>query len=1053
MKKLLLLIVAFVCYQTSIAQCNKVINLKLTYLTNSNSFAKAVFSWQAPLSGNTPVGYQWQARTSGLPLSGATGLIKSGNDTALSAKFVVGTGLSYTFYVRSSCGGGIYSAWDSLKVTQCAFDPPYLIDFSNGLHPCSQVRLSQYDIANVNWSTSQSGGNGTLGFCTRLNPSDATYLTEPVNLKKDSTYTISFDWNGNSLDDDYYASFFGKLQTWGSGTRQTEYKPTTNELQTISFRVETYVDSRAGCFSVDNISISKTACGRPQNIKLENIKTNGVTIRWQPPSVGTITKYKVKIFNANTGANVFSRNGLADTFVIVTGLLPSKYYRIELSTTCSQEQSIVNEALFTTLCTAINLPYIEDFESSTVPASPGCTTVENIGNPNGWATDAPFSLPGFSGKVLKYAGSNNGNSWFFTRGLQLQAGKTYRLAFKYGNNSVFGTDKMEVKIGNNAFANAMTNTLVFLPSISAITPEVIVSTFTPAATGAYYIGFHAYAVGSSSGLIYLDDISVSKGNLIDATLFIDNNGNNIKEADEPLFTDANIITSKRSDNIITHSSTGRTFIEIDTGNYVTIVKPDRPYYTVSPATHQTSFSTNINIDTVYFGLKPIPNKRDLSISLITLGIARPGFPLSYQLTCKNKGTDSVKNFSLKFFNNAKLNFISATFSQTAIVGDTLIWNITQLNPDQSINIILSFSILPPPVVNNGDNLIVNANVSSPVTDNYPVDNNAVDFQIVRGSFDPNDKKESHGGKIQISDVNNGEYLQYTIRFQNTGTDTAFNVYIRDTLSSLLDWSTLEMLSASENYKLTVRNGNQLLWGFDNINLPDSNTNEAASHGYVTFRIKPAATVSVGSIITNNAFIYFDFNLPVETNLETTQVVSNVVPLRLLAFSAKADGEKNMLTWATVDEVNIHHFDIERSADGKEFTFITSQKAGTEKYAYADIKPLDGNNYYRLKIVENDGFFTYSTIRLVKDNSSLVATLFPNPAKNRIQVRLNNQKEQKEVQAQVISVDGKVVSSNFWTIPQGESVQSLHVAQLQKGNYLLKITGANKEQALLKFEKL
>ncbi len=144
--------------------------------------------------------------------------------------------------------------------------------------------------------------------------------------------------------------------------------------------------------------------------------------------------------------------------------------------------------------------------------------------------------------------------------------------------------------------------------------------------------------------------------------------------------------------------------------------------------------------------------------------------------------------------------------------------------------------------------------------------------------------------------------------------------------------------------------------------------------------------------------------------------------------------------------------IERSADGKEFTFIAAKEAGSEKYSFEDIAQLKGTHYYRFKIIEKDGKFTYRPIKLVNNSRSLIATLYPNPVKNIIQVKFNSVK-QIEKQIQVLSAEGRVILSNIWTIPQGESVQSLHVAQLQKGSYLLKVTGPNNEQDLFKFQKL
>lgn len=140
----------------------------------------------------------------------------------------------------------------------------------------------------------------------------------------------------------------------------------------------------------------------------------------------------------------------------------------------------------------------------------------------------------------------------------------------------------------------------------------------------------------------------------------------------------------------------------------------------------------------------------------------------------------------------------------------------------------------------------------------------IDCQESIGSFDPNDKRgfpKGYGEEHYITDETS---IDYHIRFQNTGTDTAFLVVIRDTISDHLDISTLQMGAVSHPYELSIHE-NVLKFTFDNIMLPDSNVNEPASHGFVKFKIGQRAGNENGTVIYNDAAIYFDFNAPIITN--------------------------------------------------------------------------------------------------------------------------------------------------------------------------------------------
>ncbi len=134
------------------------------------------------------------------------------------------------------------------------------------------------------------------------------------------------------------------------------------------------------------------------------------------------------------------------------------------------------------------------------------------------------------------------------------------------------------------------------------------------------------------------------------------------------------------------------------------------------------------------------------------------------------------------------------------------------------------------------------------------------------SFDPNEKKAQPEGVGGDHFLLPGTPLKYVIYFQNTGTDTAFNVVLRDTLSNWLDAGSVRPGASSHLYKFEIGGFGHLVFRFENIFLPDSNANERASHGFVSFEIEQKKDVPIGALVRNRAGIYFDFNPAVLTNL-------------------------------------------------------------------------------------------------------------------------------------------------------------------------------------------
>ncbi len=135
----------------------------------------------------------------------------------------------------------------------------------------------------------------------------------------------------------------------------------------------------------------------------------------------------------------------------------------------------------------------------------------------------------------------------------------------------------------------------------------------------------------------------------------------------------------------------------------------------------------------------------------------------------------------------------------------------------------------------------------------------------QGAFDPNDKQSFPKGFGDNHYIKRNQDIDYLIRFQNTGTDTAFNIVIRDTLSDHLLWGSVRPGVSSHPYDFKTAGEGVLEFIFEDIMLPDSNVNEPNSHGFVQFKISQIPDLEDETVIENSAAIYFDFNEPIITN--------------------------------------------------------------------------------------------------------------------------------------------------------------------------------------------
>jgi len=362
---------------------------------------------------------------------------------------------------------------------------------------------------------------------------------------------------------------------------------------------------------------------------------------------------------------------------------------------------------------------------------------------------------------------------------------------------------------------------------------------------------------------------------ITGSVFYDWNQNGIKDANEAFCKNC-IVTSSNS-GFTRGSSAGNGWFrnDVQPGSYTTSVTVSNSNYAVSPLSHTSTLDSLFQGDTIHFALQPVADIKDLSVTAMAINAARPGFPLQYKIKLKNEGT-TIPAASLFLVKDSRISFVSAIPAPVRVNGDSIVWNYSGFQPESDSVITVNLKVNAPPATSIGDTLSTVVFVAANTSDVNLVNDSATVRQLVIGSYDPNDKSENFAGKIPVAKVASGDYIYYLIRFQNTGTDTAFTVVVSDTLDAGLDWPSLQMVGASHTYQLTVQDQNKIKWLFPTIHLPDSNRNEPLSHGYIFFRIRPKQNLKSGDVVNNKAFIYFDYNLPVITNQVSSTVVSEKI---------------------------------------------------------------------------------------------------------------------------------------------------------------------------------
>jgi hypothetical protein len=308
--------------------------------------------------------------------------------------------------------------------------------------------------------------------------------------------------------------------------------PSTMPLGTANNQTVALRSTNARILSTSNRLFRWTpvTCFAPSSHNVTGLTSSTATINWSATTPAPGDSYQYYVGTSATPSGATGSVGPLVTTANLTSLTPGTQYYYAIRSVCSTLPSNVSAwstvGTFTTFCTPVTPYYYEPFDgpvpniispyhATTGLLLPTCTSQQNVGAGNPWVISSAdyYTGSGMDQNILMYNGQNPGNSnpanvWFFARGLNLLASKSYTVDYQYGGTDFPSTvtNRMQVAYGTSPSAASMTTILDTHNDIKS-SPFTNKITFTPPADGVYYIGLRAFS-DPFNGQMFVDDLQV-----------------------------------------------------------------------------------------------------------------------------------------------------------------------------------------------------------------------------------------------------------------------------------------------------------------------------------------------------------------------------------------------------------------------------------------------------------------------------------------------------------------------------------------------------------------
>lgn len=504
-----------------------------------------------------------------------------------------------------------------------------------------------------------------------------------------------------------------------------------------------------------------------------------------------------------------------------------------------------------------------------------------------------------------------------------------------------------------------------------------------------------------------DSVSMNLPELmVSGYTFLDANANGIFDTDEsvlpnfPIYNNSGTLTYSNAEgyywvyctfgtNTVTLSVDGSLW-NVTTPTSFTTILDDNQYESIN---NNFGIVSNGNAQTIINGSISNINTWCLTVSSQALSVANNG--------------NTMGTGYMVYTYDPLCTYISATPEPYQIVDNNLYFAYTDLtyNEVQLFNVLLDM----PDNAEQGDQLSFSMstfyyNDSLEIFENSDLVNSQLSC-----SYDPNDKREVSGigedGQVPPNSV-----LDYVIRFQNTGTAPAFDVMIVDQLPNQVLFNTLHPVAASHPYTVNVSPAGVATFMFDNIMLPDSSSDFEGSIGFIHFKINLTDGLALGTVIHNEASIYFDANSPIVTNQTT-----------------------NTIFYCTGEELNIN-------VNGMEIE-ILDQINNVQWYYYGTpipstgpvFTPTQSGVYFAIATLINGCVAISPEVSIVGVNEFMADaySIYPNPTSNFTNLQLGS----TPANLVISNTLGQPVKS----LSNVKGLQQIDCTNLPRGTYVVQIT--------------